>query len=289
MGNLKVKLLEQSISGASRLQGRLVNFTRRMQHHLAAARYHPRRDDVFVATYPKSGTTWMQMIVYQLLTDGDLELGHINDFAPHLEVELIFSMADLEPMPSPRVFKTHMGYPFIFRGPGKYIYVVRHGLDVAISYYHHYQTYFHFAGSFEQFFEMFLRGEVQFGPWFSHVADWINNKYGLNLLLLRYEDLLADLEGGIRKVATHLDVDLASKDLPRILDRCGFAFMKENEGKFDPGKRVKAPTAEANNHFIRKGKAGGWKDIIIPEQLDGYRQEFEKTMAALDLKEYCPA
>jgi hypothetical protein len=44
----------------------------------ALVSFVPRASDIFIVTYPKSGTNWMQMIMYQLTTDGDME------WLPHL-------------------------------------------------------------------------------------------------------------------------------------------------------------------------------------------------------------
>jgi hypothetical protein len=44
---------------------------------LASLEFVPRLDDIFIVTYPRSGTTWMQMILYQLTTDGALDFPHI--------------------------------------------------------------------------------------------------------------------------------------------------------------------------------------------------------------------
>ena len=47
--------------------------------------FKPRPDDVFVVTPPKCGTTWMQQIVHQLRSDGDMSFDEICDVVPHLE------------------------------------------------------------------------------------------------------------------------------------------------------------------------------------------------------------
>ena len=67
-----------------------------------------------------------------------------------------------------------------------------------------------------------------------HVADWLNNKRGLNILYLKYEDMLTDREGTIRKIASFCKINFKESDMPRILERSSFEFMKEHETQFDP-------------------------------------------------------
>jgi hypothetical protein len=65
-------------------------------------RYRARPDDLFIVSYPRSGTTLMQMILYQLRTDGSMDLPHIGAVSPWFEVELVRGSPDLiEALPSP--------------------------------------------------------------------------------------------------------------------------------------------------------------------------------------------
>jgi hypothetical protein len=50
--------------------------------HAGLRDFVPRPDDIFIVTYPRSGTTWMQMILYQLTTDGDMTFAHIEQVCP---------------------------------------------------------------------------------------------------------------------------------------------------------------------------------------------------------------
>ena len=120
-------------------------------------KFNPRPDDIFVVTYPRSGTTWMQMILYQLTTEGNMNFPHITMVCPWFE-RLLKDGAAFDALPSPRVFKSHLSYRKIPKGPCKYIYVARDGKDVAVSYYHFHATHIGFKGSFDEFFERFLKG-----------------------------------------------------------------------------------------------------------------------------------
>ena len=132
---------------------------------------------VFIASYPKSGTTWTQAIVYELLALGNTELAearpsglcgpddiaetssgsssssgnggtHISDYSPFYEVDNTWAdgalpahVQESHRILGHRVFNTHllpsMLPPCRKDGRNKYIYVMRSGPDACYSFYHH--------------------------------------------------------------------------------------------------------------------------------------------------------
>ena len=89
-------------------------------------KFVPRPDDIFIVTYPRSGTTLMQMILYQLTTDGKMDFPHITTVSPWFERSLKDGTA-YDALPAPRVFKSHLSYGKVPKGPCKYLYVARDG------------------------------------------------------------------------------------------------------------------------------------------------------------------
>ena len=73
-GSPGMQLMKQRASGCESEHGRL--------HGL---NFKPRSDDVLVVTPPKCGTTWMQQILHQLRSGGDMSFDEINDVVPFLE------------------------------------------------------------------------------------------------------------------------------------------------------------------------------------------------------------
>jgi hypothetical protein len=227
--------------------------------------YRPRPDDIFVVTYPRSGTTWTQMILYQLTTEGRMDFTHITQVCPWFERGLKVGQ-DLSVLSGPRVFKSHLTYRRIPKGPCKYLYVARDGKDVAVSYYHFYRSHMGYKGNFDEFFEMFLDGDVSYGPWLRHVEGWWAHRTDPNVLFLRYEDLVHDLAGSLRRIADFCDLDVAPERFPGILERCGFAFMKAHEAQFDPLLGTLWERGTRRDAHLRAGRAGGWKEHFSPEQ-----------------------
>jgi hypothetical protein len=239
-------------------------------------------DDLFIVTYPKSGTTWLQMIVYQLTTDGAMEFAHIDDMSPHLEETLMprgRQISDLSG--TPRVVKSHHPYRDIPKGPGRYIYGVRNGLDVAVSYFHHAQKYLPPLKDLplDEFFDRFMKGRVPYGSWFEHVAGWLRNEDRLNVLIVSYEELSADLETGVKRIADFCGITIDPAEMPRILERCSFAFMREHEPKFALELRMQpAQRIDTTLPFIRQGKVGGWQRELDPRLVSEFQKECDQRL-----------
>jgi hypothetical protein len=217
----------------------------------------PRQSDTYIVTYPRSGTTWLQMILYQLTTSGDMNFTHISQHIPFLE-RPFSRQRNLNALASPRVFKTHLHLSKIREFPGKCIYVKRNGKDVLISYYNFYRDYLDFDKPFAEFFEMFLSGTVQYGTWFGHVADASAFIHRSNVLFLQYEDMIQDLEKNVRKIISFMALDISADRFQQVLERCSFSFMRLHENKFDHATEVlweKTQELSAGS-FLRKGAIG---------------------------------
>jgi len=231
------------------------------------AAFTPRADDVYIVTYPRSGTTWLQMIIYQLTTSGDMDFTHISQFIPFLERAFLRDRK-LERLSSPRAFKTHWQLSRVMRWPGKYIYVTRNGRDVLVSYYYFYKEYHNFNQSFAEFMDRFLEGTVQYGTWFHHIADSRLHLNDNSVLFLSYEDLVASLEERLQDIITFLGLNISTADRTRVLDRCTFRYMREHESKFDHATEVLWEKTQelSRGTFLRQGKPGNWKEHLTPEQ-----------------------
>lgn len=265
---------------------RLLNFFR------GILEFRPREEDIFVVTYPRSGTTWMQMILYQLTTDGRMDFSHISEVSPWFERSLALGTSearDFESLPSPRIFKSHLPYMWL-PGGCRYIYVARDGMDVAVSYYHLYRSHLGFEGSFSDFFERFTSGSVQYKSWFKHVAGWQTRRGKPDMLFIRYEDMLSSLESVIGEVAGFCGLEVDEARLDRALQRCDFDFMKRHQSKFDHATRVLLDRGIRPDSFIRKGGGGEGDDRMTGSQKEDYRCLIEKPVKhpaiELDLAEF---
>jgi hypothetical protein len=273
--------IEQAVLMPS--QAKLRNLRRRFSLLHYDTQYDGSPDDVFIVTYPRSGTTWLQMIVYQLTTDGAMNFAHIDEASPYLEVTMIPRRRKISDLPgTPRVVKSHLPYHEIPKGPGRYIYGVRNGLDVAVSYHHHSRKYVQgMAGlSLGEFFSRFMAGHVLYGSWFDHVTSWLRNKDRLNVLVVTYEELSADLEAAVKRIADFCGITIDPAAMPRILERCSFAFMRENDARFVGEQWPKNPAAP-DTPFIRQGQVGGWRQELDAQAASEFQEACDRRLRHL--------
>jgi hypothetical protein len=166
--------------------------------------------------------------------------------------------------------------------------VARDGKDVAVSYYHFQQTHMGYKGTFDEFFERFLQGEVPFGSWFLHVRGWWRHRGDANVLFLRYEDLAADLPGCVRRMAAFCGLEVAPERWPGILERCSFAFMKRHEAQFDPLTAMLYEHGFRPNSHLRQGQAGAGGGQLSPRQVRRFDRSFQRRLGAMGLT-FAPA
>ncbi|MEO1050049.1 MAG: sulfotransferase domain-containing protein [Bacteroidota bacterium] len=240
--------------------------------------YKPRPDDVFVVTYPKSGTTWAQNIVYQMLHDGDVSFDHISEVSPFFDTT--YQEPSFEQLASPRVIKSHLPYKQSTRADVKFIYVIRELPDVLVSYYHHYQSFQHFRGPIGQFINMYSRGKAYGGRWGLHVAGWLLNKQHKQVYYLRYEQLKTNLAGEIEGLANFLGVKLTPDLKAKIEHQSSFAFMKANQDKYDYYHELAKRRMPEKGQHIRKGKTGEG-DVLNEAYLSGSIKHEQQVIASL--------
>lgn len=281
---LAYHLLDASYSALASLQMLVAGTRDALKYKLEKDyRYAPRPDDVFVVTYPKSGTTLAQMLLYQMTTRGEMDFPHIDSVCPWFEFELLWGRPAHLEVPSPRIFKSHYRWEQLPRG-GRFLYVVRDVRDVALSAYHHECLISGVDLDLAEYLERFLAGQVRFGSWFRHLESWWPHRDDPDVLWLRYEEVVADLPAAVRGVAGFLGIEVRDEDMPRIVERSGFRFMQEHGGRFDP--RLRRISRDAGpREFIRRGVSGEGAVAWSPAQ----RARLARQLAALERRVGMPA
>ncbi|KAF8763471.1 Sulfotransferase 1C2 like protein [Argiope bruennichi] len=170
----------------------------------SAVAYKPRPGDLFIVTYPKCGTTWMQNLVACIFREGRPFTSGLEFFleTPFLELT---GAEGAEKMKRPGSIKLHLPFHKTPWSPeAKYIFVARNPKDCCVSHYHHTKNNFAYLfsdGTFDDFFEAFIKGEVGFGDYFDTTLSWWEHRNDPNVIFVIYEELKKDTVNNVLKIA----------------------------------------------------------------------------------------
>lgn len=247
--------------------------------------YPAKADDVFIVGFPKSGTTWMQQIVYLLQTGGQppanyLELDKKSFFMDITGTDCLSNME------RPLSIKSHLPFDLTpYNKHAKYIYVARNPFDVCVSYYH-------FTGSkygvrdFNEWFEIFMDpNESVYGDYFDNLLSWWQHRHNSNILFITYEDMHKSKSDAILKIAHFLDYQMEEQlrndkngFMKDVLYYSSFEHMKktidETFGLWHCEEfKLRRDRQEIIN-LCRKGKVNKGKETFSKDQIDRMKQKF---------------
>ncbi len=226
--------------------------------------FSPRASDIYVASYPRSGTTWVLHMAHLLTRGAAAEFEHLSQVCPWFERGLAvgaFTAAELNALPAPRVFKSHLPRAYLPR-PGRFIYMARDVEDVALSYYHFYRSHLGYTGTLARFIRRFLDGDLQYRDWARHVAGWEAQAGDPAVCVIEFESLRADPGAGLERLARFLGVPLSPDTRAQVLERCSFAWMKAHEHRFDFAGEFLRQRGYRGGQFLRRGEVGQGKAEI---------------------------
>ncbi|KAM6460343.1 amine sulfotransferase-like [Liasis olivaceus] len=249
-----------------------------------------RDDDVFIITYPKSGTVWTQNIL-SLIFHGGHRDGTENitliDRVPWLEYNVFH--ADLSSRPSPRLFSSHLPYYLVPSGlrkrRGKIIYVYRNPKDVLVSEYHFTKiaTKLENPKDFDTFLETFLAGKVVCSFWLDHIEGWHAHKGDFNILFLSYEEMKKDLRSSVLKICSFLGKKLTEKEVDDVVDKATFDNMK-TDSRANYAFMSSDLLDCSKGDFLRKGTIGDWKNTLTVAQNERFDSVFKERLEKLPFK-----
>jgi Sulfotransferase domain len=220
------------------------------------------RRDAFLVSYPKSGNTWLKFMLAHLLGGREADLDNdstvIADVGSHRATPRVLPEGG-------RLIKSHEPYSSPQkRFYHKAIYLIRDGRDVAVSYYYTLIRRGLYEGEFAPFLELFLGGGVDgYGPWHEHVESWLSCplRDDGSLLVLRYEDLLADPAENLSSAMSFLGVPVERELAEQTVSAYTAERMRERERE----SRFHERKQRRDIMFVRSAHAGDWAETFTPE------------------------
>jgi hypothetical protein len=254
---------------------------------------------IWLASYPKSGNTWMRTFIHNLLRDPKegYDINEISEYTSgdsararfqlflkgswqdwsqqqvmdtRFQVQRLICSEDLDDrfVKTHNSFTTYNGKPLIYPElTAGSIYILRNPLDVAISLAHHYSVEVDEAirilndpsagspGSEKLVFEIHR-------SWSLHVQSW-TKQTAPNKLAVRYEDMLEHPRSTFGRIARFLGLKPTVERLERAIENSSFDKLRGQENEH--GFKERPAKAE---RFFRIGKAGQWRQVLTPAQID---------------------
>ncbi len=267
-----------------------------LSHHFDSTIWNDfqfRDDDIIIATYAKSGTTWLQQIVSQLIFDGQEDM-EVAEMSPWLDLRVPpreVKMPAVESQQHRRFIKTHLPVDaLVFSPKAKYIYIGRDGRDVVWSVYNHHANandlWYHALNdtpgrvgppiekpveSIVQYYNEWLdKDGYPFWPFWENIRSWWAIRDLPNVYLIHFQKLKEDMPGEIKKLAAFLGIPINPEKWEALLEHCSFDYMKKNSVKSVP--LGGAFWDGGSDTFIHKGTNGRWKDLLTKEDSDKYEK-----------------
>ncbi|XP_077967233.1 sulfotransferase 1B1-like isoform X2 [Styela clava] len=261
-----------------------------------ALKFKIRDDDVFIATYPKSGTTWMQQLVWLICNNADTNFDKdkpLTSRIPYLEtvdvtdnVSLGIQTLERWQKNRQRLIKTHLPYGLLPEdiqsgNKCKIIYVARNAKDVCVSFYffHVMNILLPHPGTWSEFLENYSSGNIMFGSWFPHVLKYWE-KFQTDkerIYFTTYEAMKTDLKGEIVAVSNFLGKKLTNEQIDIIFNFCTFDSMsKDRSTNYSHVRNLGMDFKKSK--FMRKGEVGDWKNYFTINENAAFDELYGEKM-----------
>lgn len=259
---------------------------------------------IWLASFPKSGNTWMRMLLANYMspqgqapdintlfrfTTADTRQGFFDQVngAPYIARDFDEWLA-FRPRVMRAIAVSKPGHHFVkthcqCRPIGPYdlippevtaaaIYVVRNPFDVVLSYARHMNEDVDSAilrMTNPEAANMRESGIIEFiGRWDDHVSTWLDAP-GLPRHVMRYEDMLTNIEREMRGVLGFLRLPVKDGQMRRAIRAASFKSLQKQEREHGFRERP-GPMKQ----FFKTGGAGGWRRELTPAQVARIRTEF---------------
>lgn len=236
---------------------------------------------LFVAGLPKSGTTWLEKMLSSWPGFGEIlipevarhEMIHGGSDRYELPEKMFDRFRDMLVLTKMHVHGSEHNARVLRDAGVRYVALFRDLRDVAVS-----NSYYvrntpwhpehpHYAGKdVQQCLSVFAERTLDdYANW---VRLWAKNADPERSVILRYEEMLDDVESCLHRVADLFELDSSDGMIHDIAEKNSFRRMS---GGRDRGQ------ASASD-FVRKGVAGDWRNHFTPALCDLYKAKIGRFL-----------
>ena len=216
--------------------------------------------DVFLASYPRSGNTWLRFLLVEILSGGSVEFDNVNRFIPEMGIH------GKTPALLPgggRLIKTHEPYRREYK---RAIYLYRDVRGVLLSNYSRVKQLGLEDIDLDAYISRSLQGQKGgIGTWQKHIVSWLDSPLASrgDLLLVRFEDMRKDTEQALASIVNFLGVTADRSSIQRAIANNTVARMREKENR----SRNLPKITQEQGRFVREGAVSGWQSRLTEKQL----------------------
>lgn len=274
---------------------------------------------VWLASYPKSGNTWMRLLLANVQNRDGLPVG-INhlDMGTVVYSRWLFDASTLadssllrpdesEPLrtsvieefvreqDAPLFAKVHdawtvdaAGTPMLGRRARAALYLVRDPRDVVVSFAYHNEDRLDATIKLLNNAAAYLSGTARvfpqrLGDWSGHVNGW-RHQTEIPVSVIRYEDLQRDTSQVLRRTLEWLgsdsNADMADS-VSRAVRHCELSELQRQERESGFRLRPESTLSPGASLFFRRGRVGDWRDHLSPAQVREIERTHGETMVEL--------
>ena len=272
---------------------------------------------IWIASYPKSGNTWVRSLLssYLFSADGNFTfemLNKINQFPSKLYLQSFLEQADnpefvhkywipsqieINSNNKTNILKTHSALCTIDQSPFTNkqntlgaIYVVRDPRNVITSLSNHFDLTINEALNFIKNEKKIIftpgnqeryKGDVQYiGSWANNYNSWSKTKL-FPTIIVKYEDLLSNAKETFIKILNFLGEKKIDKKIDKVVSSCTFDFLKKKEEKEGFTESVNSKKNKKKINFFNLGKENKWENLLDKKIEKKIRSLFHKEMQEL--------
>ncbi|KAF8394852.1 hypothetical protein HHK36_018789 [Tetracentron sinense] len=216
------------------------------------AQFNPLPTDIILSSFPKTGTTWLKALTVAIQSHSSRRQNEIHDdpllthnpheLVPFLEMELFGNnpSRDIDKIPSPREFNTHLPYSLlpdsIKKSGCRIIYIAPNPMDTFVSNWHFFNSQFGATISIEEAFDEFCGGVIPSGPFFDHVLEYWVERGREVCFFITYEELKEDPKKQVKRLAEFLGFSLSLNEIEEIILRCSHDRLSKLDVNKNGGK-----------------------------------------------------
>lgn len=208
-----------------------------------------RADDIILAFFPKTGSTWVRIFLYNLLTQNgarvDFSFEDLDRDMPEFANPSFFNPWRFAS--TPRLIKTHSPYRGIFRR-NRAVVFAREPRDTMISFLH-YANASQKIGFSGDLHDIAHDSAMGLDSYFRFYNSWLRRAG----LVIRYEDLRADPAHEFRRLVEFIGIPFNDGEIARALEASSLDRTRRAQARSSDG--FKSQFSEGFN-FAREGKVG---------------------------------